>query len=55
MKNKIPKAKCEKCKHCKYIDAYGYIGCAKLNAHITASKPKRCSYFEKMGGKNNAK
>ena len=52
---KIPKAKCEKCKHCKLINCYGAIDCDFLNTKFTTKKPKRCTNFEKIGGDQNAR
>ena len=51
---KVPKAKCEKCKHCQFIKKYDFLYCEFLNAKGGISKPKRCSHFEKIGGNNNA-
>ena len=52
---KIPKAKCEKCKHCKLIDGYGNITCDVTAIRTNTKKPKRCLDFLKMGGKQNAR
>ena len=43
---KIPKAKCEKCEHCKRIEQFDYVLCEILNKN-TFRKPKRCSDFKK--------
>ena len=52
MKNKLPKAKCEKCMNCKLITPYDVIICDFLNGYqdlyTTAYiKPKFCSNFKK--------
>lgn len=47
---KIPKAKCEKCKHCSLISDTNKVECEYLNNHSTWYKPKYCSNFEKIGG-----
>ena len=52
--SKIPKAKCEKCKHCKMIKWDGEIVCYYAKAKFTDFKPKRCSNFLKIGGEQNA-
>jgi hypothetical protein len=45
---KLPKAKCEKCKHCSYISMYNDIHCEVLNKKYgTFRKPKRCLNFKK--------
>ena len=46
---KIPKAKCEKCKHCRLIDAYGYINCDVVENYHNIKRPKRCTDFKKRG------
>lgn len=54
--SKLPKAKCEKCEHCKLITPYDVIICDFLNAFnslyaMAYVRPKMCSYFKKKGGK----
>lgn len=50
---KIPKAKCEKCKHCKLINHYGDVECDFITTkYSTRYKPKRCANFEKIGGED---
>jgi hypothetical protein len=43
---KLPKGKCEKCKHCEYISNIGEIKCRIYHFHLRQCKPKYCSYFE---------
>lgn len=51
--NKVPKAKCEKCKHLKIMTEYKVVICDYLNEffkclHCEAfCKPYRCPNFEK--------
>ena len=51
-KGKLPKAKCEKCKNCEFIDGYGYVNCKVVENYHSIRKPKRCSNFEKRGVNN---
>lgn len=49
---KIPKAKCEKCNHCKVITPYDVIICDFLNDFhkdlycMAYVRPKKCSNFK---------
>ena len=54
--SKIPKAKCDKCKHCKLITEYSVVICDYLNdfSKLYASaytQPKRCPNYEKWNKK----
>ena len=53
--NKLPKAKCEKCEHCKLITPCNVIICDYLNSFhslyaMAYIRPERCSNFKKKGG-----
>jgi predicted aldo/keto reductase-like oxidoreductase len=53
--NKLSKAKCEKCEHCKLITPYDVIICDFLNSlnslyAMAYVRPKMCSNFKKKGG-----
>lgn len=54
--SQLPKAKCEKCEHCKLITPYNVIICDFLNyferglGAMAYVRPKRCSNFKKKGG-----
>jgi hypothetical protein len=50
--SKLPKAKCEKCEHCKLITPYDVIICDYLNnfqsLYVMAYiRPERCSNYER--------
>ncbi len=53
---KIPKAKCDKCEHCKIITPFDVVICDYLNDFnrslygMAYVKPKRCSNFKKKSG-----
>ena len=54
--SKIPKAKCEKCEHCKLLTEYNVVICDyinKLYGHLYGHaycKPKLCPNFKKRKG-----
>ena len=55
--SKIPKAKCEKCGHCKMVKKCGDVFCEILNREYhTERKPERCIHFKKRknGGDTDA-